>query len=123
MLFERIIKTIVKMVSKHNIRGFSVRNSNGRKFICPECKECRSSYIDGKWFCSNCGFVRWEKDAYVDKHILTEYLGISARTIEEWVRQRIIPFYRLSNKANRFRIDEIDKVLKKSRVKEVEVKI
>ena len=44
----------------------------------------------------------------VDKDYLSEIMGVSPRTVENWVRRREIPFIKVGRNLLRFDLDEID---------------
>jgi excisionase family DNA binding protein len=47
------------------------------------------------------------RESYVDSDALAAYLGVSRRTIEDWVHRRDVPFHKVGRLV-RFRLSEID---------------
>lgn len=47
-------------------------------------------------------------EPYVDKAAAAEHLGVSVRTIEDWVYRRQVPFHHVGRLV-RFRLSELDR--------------
>jgi excisionase family DNA binding protein len=50
---------------------------------------------------------------------LAEYLGVSPRTVDNYVSGRKIPFIKLGSRLIRFRLADVDRALKRYTVEEV----
>jgi hypothetical protein len=57
--------------------------------------------------------------ALVTKDVVARVASVSARTIENWMGQRRIPYIRLSRRCVRFHITDVLAALRKFEVKEV----
>jgi len=55
---------------------------------------------------------------YLSKKELCEYLGISARTSEDWVKSRGLPHFRIGGKILRFKRSQVDEWLEQFQVKQ-----
>jgi excisionase family DNA binding protein len=56
---------------------------------------------------------------YLRRHEAAEYLGVSPRTIGNWMNRRVIPYYKMSQGIVLFSKVELDAALKKYRVRAV----
>lgn len=59
-------------------------------------------------------------DRYVSKQEVMIRYGISERTLQSWIRTKKIPYLRISAKAFRYRLADVEKALARYRVNEVE---
>jgi predicted site-specific integrase-resolvase len=59
-------------------------------------------------------------DQYVSKQVVLLKYGISERTLASWIKNRKIPYLRISSKCFRHRLADVEKALGGFRVKEVE---
>jgi excisionase family DNA binding protein len=46
-------------------------------------------------------------ELYIDKAEVGRRLGIRPRTVDAWLSQKILPFYRIGKRAIRFRYSEV----------------
>ncbi|MBL7114693.1 MAG: helix-turn-helix domain-containing protein [Kiritimatiellae bacterium] len=57
------------------------------------------------------------KPGYLRKNDAAQYLGISERTLNEWMARRLIPFAKVSHRVCLFKVAEIDAAIEKITVR------
>lgn len=56
---------------------------------------------------------------YMRRDAAAKYLGVSPRTISDWQKKRLIPFFKPARKCTLFRRDQLDRAMEKLMVQSV----
>jgi excisionase family DNA binding protein len=55
-------------------------------------------------------------NALLSKREAAEYIGVTTRTLDNYMAKRLVPFYRIGEKTIRFRGTDLDAAMEKFRV-------
>jgi predicted site-specific integrase-resolvase len=62
------------------------------------------------------------EDSYTDRRGLAQEYGVSLRTVDNWVRRKIIPVVRITKRCLRFRRNAVRRALAKFEEREVSLR-